>query len=972
MSEPPVHTATAPPAMLAGSSTAPYREASADTIARFGGHLGRYRIDDVIGVGGRGIVLAAHDPELARAIALKVLRCDDAVSQSELLVEGRAMAKLRHPNVVSVYDVGVADDRVFIAMELVAGVTLRAWQARPRPWRTVVETYLAAGRGLAAAHAAAVVHADFKPDNVLVGEDGSVRVADFGLTSVVRAHGTRRVVGSPAYMAPEQHDGSAIGPAADQFAFATALWEALAGARPFDGTGLAEIAAAKRRGPLAPPRRVAAGWVFALLRRCLAPDPARRHPSMVALVTAFERGLARRRRWVRGAGLLGTIAATAVAAAAFAGGDARPDCGLARAAIGRMWTARGRDAIAASFARTHRPHAAATAGRVIAEVDRRVTALAGAREASCTATYQRGEQSPDALDRQTGCLERQAGQLSALLDVFVAHADDEVVDHAYEAIVSLPDPESCAGVNQPLPAPGIRARVAALDQRRAGAEALRAAGHPEQARAALEVLAAEARSVGFPPLVAAVEHDRALATYHANDYAAAASAFQSAAEAAAVAGDDAMIADVWLGLLSASSDAGKPHDAFDRLGFVEVAVARAGSPKLREDLLFTRGQLEIDISMYRQAKADLEAARASLAARGQAHTLQDGRIEASLANAVWKLDDNVTALALEREALATFTAVLGPEHLTVAIVLNNLAMSLEEAGEFDEADRMLRRSLAIKERSFEPDNPSIAITLHNLGSVAASRGDQAAAIALTERALAIRERALGPRHPLVASSLSNLAASYREMGRPAEALVAAQRSLAIREERNGRDDRGLAFPLQIIAGALIDLGRAGEAEAPALRARAILEHALGADASWTGIAWRVIGDVSTALHRRGPACAAYDRAAAILENSRGADYQYLIDPLTGQAECALAAGDLARARSAADKVVAAVARNRAPAYRGGRARLVLAQILWATPATRGAARDEALQAVAGYAGAPAGTARERASARSWLATHRGP
>ncbi|HEY6174361.1 MAG TPA: serine/threonine-protein kinase, partial [Kofleriaceae bacterium] len=226
------------------SSTAPDPERAAERIVEIGGRvveiggrLGRYRIDDVIGAGGRGIVLAARDPELARSIALKVLRRDDAVSQSELLIEGQAMARLRHPNVVSVYDVGVASDRVFIAMELVVGVTLRAWQSRARPWRAVVETYLAAGRGLAAAHAAAVVHADFKPDNVLVGEDGSVRVADFGLASVVRASGRGRIVGTPAYMAPEQHAGAAVGPEADQFAFATALWEALAGSRPFGGTG---------------------------------------------------------------------------------------------------------------------------------------------------------------------------------------------------------------------------------------------------------------------------------------------------------------------------------------------------------------------------------------------------------------------------------------------------------------------------------------------------------------------------------------------------------------------------------------------------------------------------------------------------------------------------------------------------------------------------------------------------------------
>jgi serine/threonine-protein kinase len=669
---------------------------------------------------------------------------------------------------------------------------------------------------------------------------------------------------------------------------------------------------------------------------------------------------------------LAAIAATAVTAAAFAGRAPRPDCRLARAAVEQMWRPGTRDAIAASFARTHRSHARDTAVRVAAEIDHRVTTLAGAREASCAATYERGEQSPDALDRRVACLDRQAGQLAALLDMFAAHADDDVVDHAYEATVTLPDPESCTGATQPLPAPRIRAQVAVLEGRRAGAAALYTAGHPLQARTLLDALAGEARAVGVPPLVAAVEQDRARATDKANDFAAATAAYQSAAQAAAAAADDVLIADAWLGLLNSLSDAGKSREAFDRLGFAEVAVARAGGPRLQEELLFTRGAIEAEITMLPQAKADLEAARARLSARGQAHSLEDARIEDLLATVVSKQGDNATSLALHRDALATLTRLLGEDHLTIAIELNNLAMRLDTAGESDEADRMLRRSLAIKERTFEPDNPSIAMTLHNLGGVASSRGDTSEAIAFTERALGIRERALGRDHPLVASSLANLSALYRIMGRPADALAAGQRALEIRERRSGADDPSLVFPLNKIVAALIDLGRAAQAEPLAVRARTIAERSLGAKASRTGIAWVVIADVATALRRPAAACAAYDRAAAILDDSRSSDYKYVYEPLIGQAECALAAGDLVRARTAADRALAILESTHQPRYHTGRARQVRAQVLWATPATRSVARDEASQAIAAYDGAPPIAAQDRARARNWLAAHPAP
>jgi serine/threonine protein kinase len=293
-------------------------------------------------------VYEAYDPELDRRVALKIVTAwdhGDDQGPARLVREARAMAKISHPNVAPVYDAGVFGDAVFIAMELIDGPTLEAWTARTaRPWTEVLHMYLLAGRGLAAAHDAGLVHRDFKPDNVMVGPDDRPRVLDFGLARpaalddedllladdeedqrarvddyeaeydvvVARSHApsesapqpaasisssfdllvdvTRNgvVTGTPAYMAPEQHSGEAGGPASDQFAFCVSLWEALYRQRPFAGESYFEIADAIIEGRLRPPPTShVPGWIRNLLERGLAVDPDARHPSMRSLLASM-------------------------------------------------------------------------------------------------------------------------------------------------------------------------------------------------------------------------------------------------------------------------------------------------------------------------------------------------------------------------------------------------------------------------------------------------------------------------------------------------------------------------------------------------------------------------------------------------------------------------------------------------------------------------------------------------------------
>jgi predicted Ser/Thr protein kinase len=320
-------TATEP-----GADTATQPTANVSVSQR---SLGRYEIESLLGVGGMGVVYAAFDPELERRVALKVL--PDAqrghAARERLLREARAMARLTHPNVVRVYEVDSVDGHDFVAMELVDGGNLADWLREQRSPEAIVDTFVAAGRGLVAAHAAGVVHRDFKPQNVLVSTDGRILVTDFGLARGVDPTADERgrisepptratplplitqdgsVVGTPAYMAPEQRDGGVVGPAADQFSFCVALWEALAGQRPYRGNAL-ELARALERGPAALDTAKLPRRLRAPLLRGLEPDPAKRWPTMKALLVQVAPPA---RRWLVPA-MIGGGALMSLAAFAF-------------------------------------------------------------------------------------------------------------------------------------------------------------------------------------------------------------------------------------------------------------------------------------------------------------------------------------------------------------------------------------------------------------------------------------------------------------------------------------------------------------------------------------------------------------------------------------------------------------------------------------------------------------------------------
>ena len=443
---------------LARTATADASATNPDPLVSLGATLGRYRLERELGAGAMGVVHAAFDPDLERRVALKVLKGATATTEARdrLLREARAMARLSHPNVVTVHEVGTAGGRDFVAMELIHGESLAEWVRgdRRRP-AAIVDAFVAAGRGLAAAHAAGIVHRDFKPHNVLRSRDGRIVVTDFGLAreahdgpspaldatlpagAMATSPGgltsssassllagltvTGSLLGTPAYMAPEQWSGGAVTPATDQFAYCVALWEALAGARPYPGPTLEDLRAQVARGPAALDASRIPRRVRGILRRGLDPDPARRWPGMEALLARLVR--VQRRPGIALAIGAGALAAAAALVFARRGGDAPVAlCNPPARDVAAVWS----PAIRAELA-------AATSDAHVAVLDTAYWGWRAARGAACGAP-------PQVRPAQLACLDGVLGRFDALRRAFA-----QVPAAAAEEIqAQLVDPAVCA------------------------------------------------------------------------------------------------------------------------------------------------------------------------------------------------------------------------------------------------------------------------------------------------------------------------------------------------------------------------------------------------------------------------------------------------------------------------------------------------------------------------------------------------
>ncbi|MBL4688580.1 MAG: serine/threonine protein kinase, partial [Nannocystaceae bacterium] len=458
------------------------------TLASKGTSVGRYIVLREVGRGAMGAVFVAIDPKLDRRVALKLLLDDThcPTATARMIREAQSLASLNHPNVVTVYDAGEHDEHVFIAMEFVEGKTLRQWQGRElRPWRDVLAAYQQAAMGLAAAHAHGVTHRDFKPDNAMIDAEGRVRVMDFGLARRGEAEGdsdattsgerepsaltqTGSIMGTPAYMSPEQFRNGEVGPASDQFSLCVALYEALVGERPFQAETLADLTAAVTRGEVHDiPRGVRApGWLLQVVRKGLSVAPEDRHASMDALLAAFGRGLGTRRRWALLAGVtaLGALSVTG----ALRPGVADP-CREAAEEIRGRWTTDRIDALQAAFENTGHADASDSWMRVERRVDGFIDDWVQESDHLCGAW--RDTLTPALLGVRQRCLTVQQGHLDALLQAFT-DPTAETVAFASAAAAGLPGPAECAQLDDADHAPPLHSVHTVLAAQRLAARAL--------------------------------------------------------------------------------------------------------------------------------------------------------------------------------------------------------------------------------------------------------------------------------------------------------------------------------------------------------------------------------------------------------------------------------------------------------------------------------------------------------------------
>jgi eukaryotic-like serine/threonine-protein kinase len=801
-----------------------------------GASIGRYVVLGLVGRGGMGEVYAAFDPELDRKVAVKLLRvkAGNGVSLTEgrqrTLREAQAIARLSHPNVVVVFDVGTFDEKVFIAMEFVDGNTVTYWlEQQPRTWQQILRIFIAAGRGLIAAHEKGIVHRDFKPDNVMVGKDGQVRVMDFGLARQMpdrplreqrarpgapsrpdlkvvgtetlpldqgtlilnqeasgsgdmessasglfdaRLTRTGAMMGTPAYMAPEQFFGRETDARTDQFSFCVALYEALYGERPFEGKHLTELTANVVQGTVraAPAGSKVPFWVRRILLRGLRSAPGERYPSMGELLDELGKDpRAKRRKWA----VYGTVALLPLAVGLGVRQSVvsqRVTCGAGTDRLAGIWELHLPDQpeglrqsqMHAAFLHSGMTYAADVWETVTRALTKYAEGWAGMYQQTCEATYVRNEQSAEVLDLRMSCLNERLDGFRALTNEF-ADATAETVQNAVSAVTALATLDRCADVPtlravlRPPDDQRIIARVTDLRKRLAETKAKFDAGRWKDTLEQAPGLVAAARATNYQPLMAEALALAGLMYSKAKDAHGAEKALAEAYTRADASRHDEIRAEVAVHLVFTVGDQEKNFE--DALKWSEAATAvldRVGGHEL------LRAWLLNDLGCAYSVHRDIESAVAALGA----------------------------SLDLKQK-------LLGSDHPDVGLSEGNLGYVLENAGRYREALLHVDRAIQIQERKLGLGHPDLANQFENRGEILNHLGRPAEARSSLEQAITIWSNQLGRDTPILAYPLTGIGISYLAENKPTNALVPLERALQARtgEEAEAADQAETLFAL---------------------------------------------------------------------------------------------------------------------------------------------------------------------------------
>nr|HEX4312592.1 serine/threonine-protein kinase [Kofleriaceae bacterium] len=933
--------------------------------------LGRYIVLDRIGAGGMGVVYAAYDPELDRKVAVKVLH-GDRVShdhQARLTREAQAMARLSHPNVVAVYDVGSDGSSVFVAMELIEGDNLTAWRAaHPRSWRDVVRVFVAAGDGLAAAHAKGLVHRDFKPDNVLIrAADDRVAVSDFGLarllaevpaTDAAESPVAPRdkvgaldrtltragaLLGTPAYMAPEQHRGEPADARADQFAFCVALYEALYDERPFaaasgdalDSTDALALEVIKNNVRAAPRATAVPGWLRKLVLRGLASAPGERWPSMTPLLDALRSDPGRRARRLA---VAGGVAAVALAATAmmWSRSDTEPPCSSADERVAAVWSPSVSAAAAAAFASTGKPYAVDTWRRAAAIVDDYTGRWSALHTETCQATEVRHEQSAELLDLRMACLNHRLAAVGALAELYRGRVDQPLLDKAVSAALALPPLDACSDDAQlravvPLPGdPLLRQRVAALEPKLAAVGALDQAGRYKDGLAAIAPLIDEAKTLAYPVPLADAMFTRVHMLDAMHDFKTASPVIEDAITAAANAHEDERTAVLVSSQEYALMSLGRVKEALALGPVADALLKRAGDPP--------RSRVAIENYHGLALQADGRYAEAEVVLR--------------------------RAVALQ-ETVAPHEGNLATARFALAAVLAN-------QGKYPEALVEVDKALALVQAIYGENVPAMVSAYTTRGNIEFHQHDYKAANADYVRARDLAEAVVGPNTELASVTWMNVGNIALTEGRLDDTQVAYQHALDARLAASGPDDPALGGLYQNMARLATDRHDFDGALDYAKRAVAVKRRALGDTNSEVGLALVAEATDEMKLSQYDAAIADCEQAIAIEEKALPAAHPQLADARLTEAQALIGAKRPLDALPSIRKALAGL--DGAPPNEPLRAdaRFLLGRAEWDAGADRRDARAQVEQAKAWYDKYKQTPSDERELGRinDWLAEHR--
>lgn len=783
---------------LFGSESAPSR-------------IGRFVLIEKVGSGGMGVVYSAFDPELQRRVALKLLHEADgaAAPGSALLREARALARLHHPNIAAIYEVGSVDRGVFIAMEYVDGTTLRDWARSAPAFREVVDAFQQVAEGLAHAHEQGLIHRDVKPANLVKEAGGRTVVLDFGLakfgrgdpgreglpaspSSVTQADGTFGLVGTPAYMAPEQLQGEPATAASDQFSLCVSLYEVLCGKRPFRATSPMALHAEVQKQSFEPLPSATPGWLVKLVERGLRADAGDRWPSLAVLSAELRRG---RRPWLRRFLLPVAVASTALATAVAAGRQPEDPCGQRAEEVGQVWNQEARAQVSSALETRVSDDARNYA---LAEIDGFAAALAAARAKAC-------EREPSQASRgQQTCLTAELTRLRTTVGL-LREPDQEIAKNVLRMAPhadSLGNCESPSVAIERLPA-GARTE---FERTLARAAAFVDAGRTEVGRELAASTVASARSAGDEALLARAELGLGRALVASGDPNEAVDVFQSSLVHAEQAADDGgrlfAIRELAGALIKTSK-----YDEAERL----LSIAAATQRRFETHPVSWDFQAEDAAAELATARRDFAGAlehyrRAEQIANGEGGTLgQRLAVQSAIGGTLFRLQRYDEALEVIRKLRKERLRVHGEDDLGLAVSDSLVGVISMVTGDFPSAEVALRRALHLRERVQGPEHPALSGVLTNLGALLLSI-DPDQAVPILERAVARAERGHGPFSSRASKAHYSLGRAYLDTGRAGEALRAFRRSSEIREKTGEPADPELLIARARMAQAAEELG----------------------------------------------------------------------------------------------------------------------------------------------------------------------